>query len=303
MTPDNWVYIGTCVYVVAFIVAVGSIFFWKIKQRGGRRPVDFKLLRGPGETLRRRIAKFDEDAILIFGKAALFPLAATLPLFSLVGKLRPQTWTSLGASVGFVLIVFVLLLAVSGKWMFGQLKRYRDDCLGYLGEREVAEHLMPLVARGYRVFHDVPAIGVKTAFNLDHVAVGPAGVALIETKTLRKGRPQTGKDDHVVEYKGDQLYWPWGSVNRNGLDQAINEADWLRKFIHQRTSIQTTVKPILALPGWWVERDPRERPVVSVVNSKNVAREIEGFGHQVLSEEQIDLIARQLDVLCRDVED
>ena len=58
------------------------------------------------------------------------------------------------------------------------LKRYRDDRLGYLGEREVAEHLMPLLARGCYVCHDVPTQGVKSDFNLDQVAVGPSGVAV-----------------------------------------------------------------------------------------------------------------------------
>jgi hypothetical protein len=61
------------------------------------------------------------------------------------------------------------------------------------------------------------------------------------------------------------------------------------------------VKPILALPGWWVEA--KARGFVTVVNSKSVASAVEGNGPRVLSDEQIDLISRQLDVLCRDIED
>ncbi len=175
------------------------------------------------------------------------------------------------------------------------------DVVGvYLGEREVAERLEPLLTRGYRIFHDVPAQGGTKSFNLDHVAVGPNGVALVETKTLRKGQALPGRPDHMVTYDGAKLIWPWGSENRYGLDQAVHEAEWLEKFIQQRTGLSVSVKPILALPGWWVEL--KGRGPVTVVNSKNVAIAVEGFGPRSLSDEHIELIARQLDVVCRDVE-
>jgi hypothetical protein len=301
MTRDNWIFLGVGASFLLFVAGIVSIFLWRIKRRGGRAPVDFKLLRGPGETLRRRIAKFDEDALARIGGAALVPTLAIMPVLWLTVKLRPQTWTGLWVGLGIAAVVFVGALIMAGRWALRDLKRYRDDHLGYLGEREVAEHLVPLLVGGYRVFHDVPAKGVKTDFNLDHVAVGPNGVALIETKTLRKGRALPGRKDHVVIYDGNKLIWPWGSENRYGLDQAVNEADWLEKFIHQRTGIQTCVKPILALPGWWV--DPQGKGIVAVISSKNVASEVEGFGPRVLSGEQIELIARQLDVICRDVVD
>jgi hypothetical protein len=58
---------------------------------------------------------------------------------------------------------------------------------------------------------------------------------------------------------------------------------------------------VLALPGWWVEE--KVRGAVAVVNSKNVSFAVEGRGPRILSEKEIDLISRQLDTLCRDVED
>ncbi len=79
------------------------------------------------------------------------------------------------------------------------------------------------------------------------------------------------------------------------------EAEWLQRFIFSRTGIDAPVKPILALPGWYVEA--KARGPVSVVNSKNVSLAVEGRGQRLLTAEQIDLIARQLDPLCRDVED
>jgi type III secretory pathway component EscS len=246
------------------------------------------------------MAKSDENLALHLIWSALAPIGAASLVLMVVGKLQPLTWTTFGVGVGVAVLVFIVVLVVALRWQLRGLKRYRDDLLGYLGEREVAEHLMPLLARGHRVFHDVPAKGAKSDFNLDHVAVGPSGVALIETKTRRKGRARPGMKDHVVTYDGNQLIWPWGE-DRHGLEQAIAEANWLGKLIHERTGIDTPVKPILALPGWWVES--KARGVVTVVNSKNVAAAVEGKGQRVLSDEQVDLVSRQLDVLCRDVTD
>lgn len=189
---------------------------------------------------------------------------------------------------------------MAARLVLRQFKTRADYSLGLFGEREVAEHLTALIAKAYKVFHDVPANGRKKDFNLDHVTVGPGGVALIETKTHRKKRARPGFEEHKVFYDGRQLIWPWGE-DCNELKQARAEADWLQKWIVQRTGIDTPVKPILALPGWWVEM--KARGGVIVVNSKSVASAVEGRGAVILNAEQIDLIARQLEIVCRDVED
>jgi hypothetical protein len=298
MNQAAWMFPATVVYFIIFVWTVGGIFLWRIKRRRERPPVPFKLLRGPGESLRRRIHKFDEDALLYFGGAAMVPLLTGLGVLGLLSWLTPHMPLSVGLTlVGAAVLTLTL---VTGRWALRLMMRARDDMLGYLGERAVAEFLEPLRARGYRVFHDVPAEGALKDFNLDHVTIGPTGAAVIETKTRRKGRARPGMQDHVVTYDGKQLLWPWGE-DRYGLDQANAEADWLRKWINERTGLEIPVKPILALPGWWVEVSGRG--VVTVVNHKNVARAVEGNGPRLLSEQQIDLIARQLDDRCRDVEE
>ena len=300
MTSDRWIFLSVVAYFLLFMAAAVGLFVWTVKRRRDRAPVAFKLLRGPGESLRRRMAKFDEDFIVRMGGAALIPLGAALAVIWVVAKLHPQTWTELGIGFGIAAGVFVVTLIAALRWALRDLRRYRNDRLGYLGEREVAEHLQPLLARGYRVFHDVPAEGTKANFNLDHVAIGASGVTVIETKTRRKGRAPPGVKDHVVIYDGARLIWA-GKEDRHCLEQVVNEADWLHKFILQRTGIETPVKPILAIPGWWVEA--KARGDVTVVNAKTVASAVEGNGPRVLSDSQIELIARQLDALCRDVED
>ena len=177
----------------------------------------------------------------------------------------------------------------------------RNHLLGYLGERAVGEHLETLEQAGFRVFHDVPAENKGRKFNVDHVVVGPTGLFCIETKTRRKGRARPGREDHIVVFDGRQLVWPWGE-NRKGLDQASNEAEWLSKWLREMTGLDVKAEPILALPGWYVKSEVKS--AFKIFNEKNVPRHIRDWAKgRELTPEQTDLIARQLEARCRDVED
>jgi len=262
---------------------VGALFLiWGIKKRGERPPVEFILRRGPGETLRRKIAEMDENMPMRLMLVAMVPLAVGCLVLFAAGKLGTSC-----SLAGLVLAALILLLgmASTGFWSYRFFRKRRNYLLGYLGERAVAEELEPLLREGYHVFHDIPVDKVEGSFNLDHVVVGPTGLFVIETKTRRKGRAREGFEDHKVLYDGRQLIWPWAE-DTHGLKQAQNEADWLTKWVKQLTGIEIAAKPILALPGWWVE-----------------TRALGPISVRVLDEEQIDLIARQLNARCRDVKD
>ncbi len=284
-------------YILVPFVLGAVLLVWGIKQRGERPPVEFVLRRGPGESLRRKIAKMDEDMPMQLLLFSFCPLLAGWLVLLTVGKFGTAT-----SMVSLVLAAVILLLGMAGTciWTHRHFKTRRNYLLGYLGERAVAEELEPLTRDGYHVFHDVPVEKVEGSFNLDHVVVGPTGLFAVETKTRRKGRARVGFDDHKVFYDGRQLIWPWAE-DVFGLKQAQNEADWLTKWVKQMTGIQIAAKPILALPGWWVET--RALGPVSVQNAKNLPSNIRGRGTRVLDDAQIDLIARQLDVRCRDVKD
>ncbi len=286
--------------LLLFLCLSAGVLVWKFMRRAVRPPLPLKVLRGPGETLRRRTVKFDEVLLQRIGAAALLPFGGGCLLLWLIVRIFPAAPATelialTVATVGFV-AGFIAIL----RWALRDIERYRDDRLAYLAGLEVAEQLLPLVSRGYRLYHDVPAEGEFSDRNLDHVAVGPGGVSLIESKTRRKGRPRAGAKEHVVVFDGRQLIWPWGEEGRE-VDQVSSEADWLKKFILQRTGIVTNVKPVLAIPGWWVEATSRGTVVVTTSNT--VASTVEGNGAPVLSSLQIDQIARLLDERCRDVED
>lgn len=288
------------IYLGLFMIGTASLVILRIKMRKTRPPMDFKLLRAPGETLRRKMAQHDDTMFLRILLAALVPLIAGCLALYVAAYAQRKFGISNALGWSAIALVFVAALIPTVRWAIHDLEHFRAYRLGYLGERAVGDQLVPLIAQGYAVFHDIPANGGKKPFNLDHVAVGPTGVALVETKTRRKGRARPGFKDHEVTYDGHQLIWPWGE-DRHGLEQAFNEAEWLRKWIQQRTGIDTPVKPILALPGWFVVS--KVRGAVTVVNHKQVPSAVRGNNGRILSDDQVDLIARQLDLICRDVED
>ena len=148
MTRESWIIFSFGVYFLLFLGAVVGLGIWKVKRRRARPPVEFKLLRGPGETLRRRMAKFDEDFIFRIVAAALGPVLITLLVSWGVLKYRPQTWTQLWVGFGLTVLAFVATLIPAMRWALRGLMRYRDDRLGYLGERYVGECLEPLKEHG-----------------------------------------------------------------------------------------------------------------------------------------------------------
>jgi hypothetical protein len=292
-----WVFYAVVAYFLSFMLIVGSVFWWRIHRRKERPPEKFKLLRGPGETLRRRVQKADDDLVLFVWIGAFAPLSLGWIVLVVAARL-PKAFVLAGAGVALVVFAGALLLA--GFLLFRFFHRRRNDFLGYLGERLVAEYLHPLISQGHHVFHDVPAEGREKRFNLDHVAVGPTGVAVVETKTRRKKKGREGFAEHEVTSDGNRLIWPWGEEDLN-IRQVQSEADWLRDWIQKKTAIRVDPKPIVVIPGWYVKE--RAIGAVRVANQKWLASIVAQWRPEPLTPEQVDLICRQLDDRCRDVED
>jgi len=165
-----------------------------------------------------------------------------------------------------------------------------------MGERLVAEHLADLRVLGFHVFHDLPAQGNAKAFNLDHVVVGPSGVFVIETKARSKPNSTAIANDHRVGFDEKGLHWPKG-LDAKSPEQARLNARWLAEWLQKQLGFKPEVTPILAIPGWWVER--KCPGGVLTVSHKQFASVIRG--PEVLSPKVIDQIRRQLDTACRTI--
>jgi hypothetical protein len=160
--------------------------------------------------------------------------------------------------------------------------------------------LQPLALKGYRIFHDVPFLGGKGNYNIDHVVVGPSGVVVVEVKTFRKRRANESGTEHEVYFDGQLLHFPWGK-RRAELDQVVRNAESLSKWIFQRTGLDVIPRQVLTFPSWYVKETPT--PTIRVVHTDFLVGAVHGNGKNILSDQQIDLIARQLEVQCRDVVD
>lgn len=293
----TWMLLAFAGYFCVFTFVVGVVHLWSVRRRKERPPEKFKLLRGPGETLRRRVQKADEDLIAYFAAGAFLPIAVGCGCLVLAAAM-PTPLVLPAAAVAA--LAFILSAVAAVVLLLRFVNRRRNDFLGYLGERLVAEYLDPLVSQGYRVFHDVPAEGREKKFNLDHVAVGPTGVAVIETKARRKKKGREGFPEHEVVSDGTRLIWPWGDEDLC-IGQVQAAADWLREWILKKTAIRTNPKPIVVIPGWYAKE--RAIGAVRVTNQKLLASMISQWRPQPLTPDQVDLISRQLDDVCRDVED
>lgn len=294
--PTEVIVLG--IYIVIFLFAVIGIWTWQIRRRNEKPPLEFELLRGPGESLRQRMARFDDMFLTVMGGAALAPLVAALVTFQLLIWLTPHMGLNYGLAI--VAVPTLVVLFFSGRFAMRKLTRYRNDRLGYLGERAVGEALEVLLSEGYRIFHDVPAEVSKKKFNIDHVVIGENGVFAIETKARRKGRVRPGFEAHKVAYDGKQLIWPWAE-DTYGLQKAQDRARWLGEWLTKITCRNVEAKPVLVFPGWYIV--PKGIGPVIVTNHKLLAGAINRHKESILSREQIDLIARQLETRCRDVTD
>ncbi|HEY9249826.1 MAG TPA: hypothetical protein VIO38_11865, partial [Rariglobus sp.] len=104
---------------------------------------------------------------------------------------------------------------------------------------------------------------------------------------------------HQIIYDGRVLAYPWGE-DRHGLDQARRQADWLRAWLQQLLGEPVPVHPLLTFPGWMIIS--RAHGEVAVLNPKQIPDAVALRGAPVLDGRRIDLVARQLDARCRDVE-
>ncbi len=298
-------------YIALFLGIILLLVLLKRRSRQDRAPFpeNTRLLRGPGESLQRKVAAIDEQLDSAFFTGLLAPLLALLTLLGLASWLKG--WTGILAAIVGV-IAFAALVVLQARRVVALIDRRRNTVLGLFGERVVAEHLESLKLSGHRVFHDVPAgdppAGSTTPpFNLDHVVVGPAGVFAIETKTRRKGRARVGFMAHEIIYDGRALAYPWGE-DQHGLEQAARQSAWLAQYLQTQLGRPIPVHPLLVFPGWMIIR--KGRGAVNVLNPKELPADIERpapSGHTgaiapALDPATIDLIARKLEARCRDVE-
>jgi hypothetical protein len=167
---------------------------------------------------------------------------------------------------------------------------------GLRGEQAVAEVLNEAADCGFRAFHDLQT---EKLGNIDHVAAGPRGVFLVETKARRRRKSRNQQPEQVVVYDGKTLQFPWG-YDAEAVLQTERNAGWLSNYLTKKTGENVAVQPLVVLPGWFVERG-KGNFNVKVMN----ATYLTGFlrrEDEKLESAQVRRIIAALDEKCRDVE-
>jgi hypothetical protein len=170
--------------------------------------------------------------------------------------------------------------------------------LGWEGERAVGEELNQLMLQGYRVFHDIPK---ELRGNVDHVVVGPNGVFAIETKAISKDGNAKGGDAVKIAFDGKQMIFPNGRKLTDPLDQSMQHATWLKKFLLSSTGESFAVTPVVVIPGWFISRTGPSKEVF-LLSGGEIQKTFSKLPGQKLNSVQIQRITHQLDRLCRSVE-
>ncbi|MBU0663375.1 MAG: NERD domain-containing protein [Proteobacteria bacterium] len=243
--------------------------------------------------MRKKIAQLDDqinDQIFLF---AVTPVV--LAGFILGGVLVKGGNPTLAnyLTLIFALAIFLPIPLVKFARRFRERSNYQ---LGLDAELAVGRELNLIMRQGFYVFHDFP----EEHNNIDHVVVGPSGVFAVETKGRSKPDKGRGAVDAKVIYNGEALYFPDKAKETAAIHQARKQATTLSKWLSSAVGEPVMARPVLALPGWFVERKKPDDLILLYGKSDNYARSLKG--PEVLSENMIKRIVHQLETKCRDVE-
>ena len=272
----------------AFYITLALI---KRKKRGKRNPLCKDVLRGPGESLRVKVKELDEkiyDSLFFLYFSPIIIIGFYFMILYLQGRqIKYFEIVLYGLTIIFMLTFFSVKLYK----LLHERNNYR---LGLDAELAVGRELDHLMLDGFHVYHDFP----EEKNNIDHIVVGPSGVFAVETKGKSKPDKGRGSVDSKVVYDGQKLIFPDNETNTEYISQAKKQAATLSKWLSSAIGESITVKPVLALPGWFVER---KKPDFTILfgYKKDYLKALSS--KKILSKSLILRIVHQIEQKCRDV--
>ena len=281
------------IFIAGLAATMAVVIIWRRKLRHRRNPLTTKLLRAPGESLRQQIDDLNLD---IYGWL-LF--TGIIPYFIVSLHLFESYVAGMPETIGRLAVNLMAMAAAMGYGIYkllGLWRRREHLRLGLDAERATGQELTKLLKLGFHVYHDVPADG----FNLDHVAVGPLGVYVIESKGRSKSREKTGGEGVTVYYNGASLQFPsWQETKP--IEQVEGAANWLSRQLSRDTGENIRVQPVLSIVGWNVKLvNKKDGPVI--YNGGNPDLLFPKWKRQDLSDATIKQICDRIEQWVGDVE-
>jgi hypothetical protein len=228
-------------------VAALCLIIQSRKLRKVRRPIRSHIFRTAGRSLSDRIAEHNDSLLLWILVASFAPVAAAF-----TGALQVNFSRPVPAAPAVIGLLVASLFALPVGWYLIRLAlRLADHRRALNAEHLVAEHLHDLARAGCYIFHD---LAPSKTWNIDHIIVTPDSVLVIETcARTAPNASSPGQRDPEVTFDGATLYPPHPS-DRQSLEQAVRNADYIRTFLSEALCEPVKVEPVLALPGWTVRR-------------------------------------------------
>ena len=273
------------------MLACGLTFKWLHKRSRRRAPLQGRKIGNlPGQQLLDRIGHHDHEV-----DSALSLMVIALPLMFMIWLTLHVDWREF--HFGVVEAMFVVgALGVFAWGLRSYIRHYRKREQardGWTAEHVTGLQLNRLVTQGCLVLHDLPADN----FNIDHVVIAPRAVYAVETKSFRK--PRNASEDrndpsHQVRYDGKSLVFP-DFITRAPIDQAVRQAQWLRRVLRDALNRETPVVAVIALPGWFVIRtEEGKRADVQVFTPMGKGAEFMAWEPERITSDQRRLIAETL---------
>jgi hypothetical protein len=197
----------------------------------------------------------------------------------LVGLARTTLTDGAAQLIGAGLTGFTLAVGLVG-WLIGGHVSSLPWMWGATGERHTAAELDRLPGT-WRTYHDLP----DGRSNWDHVAIGPPGVFMIESKTYH--RPASVDRDGLRS----------GRIRTSGSSHR-GQAFRLKETLERGTGIRTWSQAVVAVWGEFPQREV-EREKVVYLDATRLTAWLESRPAR-LSDAQLDRLTEYLERLQRD---
>ena len=261
--------------LVVFLVFYHII--WRRRAEKRYSPITENMLRSPARSLEPEFQKFDEK--LIGGMVGIIaPVVVGLVADFKTGL----SW------------LFVIPFSVGSLiYTVRVLQKALQMRLAIDGEEYTGMELNYLMRSGAWVYHDIPF----QYGNIDHIVVSTGGVFTVETKTIRKpeGKSESTRQANV-SFDGNSLSFPHFGTS-TPLHQARLQAEHVREAIAKNLGITVAVTPVVALPGWFIER--KSASDVWIINPKRGEALAAQVKKATMSPEQALRIANYIESVVR----
>lgn len=280
----------TLVGLLPFIAMISFMVIWsKVNSLKSRIPFDYsKMQRTPAFSLISQHKNLTLDTFA-YGCLANIYLLLPFAIMYFAGHFNFELTNNYWWIVGPMFCACVVIFLFKSLRSFCSMRTLR---VGIEAEWAVASELAKISEVNVRVFHDVQCDN----FNIDHVISSPFGIIAVETKGRKKPIKSEESKTHKLQVSGQHIIFP-NYTDTKTIEQAQRQSKWLKDNLSSSTGMPIHVASLVVVPGWYVEI--KSKPVVLVINHKNIAKCYRNVANQTLTQSELQRINHQLSILCQ----